>query len=240
MLENKIVFVSGGTGYIGSAICKVCSDYGAKVIFSYYKNKDQATELKSELKSAIDIQLDINDVKEIKDKIYNLNQEIDKIDILINNAGVSQVMPFSLLEESDLDFILDTNVKGTFFLTKEIVRKMIKYKTGSIVNIGSIAGHRILDVPVHYALSKSAISGFTFSLAAELKRFNIRVNSVVPGMLEDGVAKGIPDELREDYLKHCLIGRPGKGKEVAEVVCFLASDKASYINGQNLFVDGGI
>jgi 3-oxoacyl-[acyl-carrier protein] reductase len=98
----------------------------------------------------------------------------------------------------------------------------------------------MFDVPVHYALSKAAIAGFTYALAAELKRFGIRVNSVVPGLLEEGIATGIPEHLQKDFTQHCAAGRPASGREIAEVVCFLVSDRASYINGQNIFVDGGI
>ena len=240
MLENKIVFISGGTGYLGSAICRASADYGARVIFSYHDNEKRAKELIDEIKGSREININIKDTNDIKKKIEQLHEEIEAVDVLVNNAGVSQVMPFSMLEEDDMNFMLDVNVKGTVFLTKAVVRRMIRKKQGVIINIGSIAGHRMFDVPVHYALSKAAISGFTFSLAVELKRFGIRVNSVVPGMLEDGVSRGIPEELRRDYLKHCAKGRPGTGREVAEVVCFLASDRASYINGQNIFVDGGI
>ena len=240
MLENKIVFVSGGTGYLGSAICRASADYGARVIFSYHDNEKRAKELMDEIRNSNGININIKDTNDIKKKIEQLHEETETVDVLVNNAGVSQVMPFSMLEEDDVNFMLDVNVKGTVFLTKAVVRRMIRKKQGVIINIGSIAGHRMFDVPVHYALSKAAISGFTFSLAVELKRFGIRVNSVVPGMLEDGVSRGIPEELRRDYLKHCAKGRPGTGREVAEVVCFLASDRASYINGQNIFVDGGI
>jgi NAD(P)-dependent dehydrogenase (short-subunit alcohol dehydrogenase family) len=240
MLDNKVVFVSGGTGYLGSAICRACTEYGASVIFSYYKHEDKAQELLDTIKGTKAIQLNLKDVSDTTAKIEGLYQEIERIDVLVNNAGVSQVMPFAMLEEEDLDYLLNVNVKGAVFLTKAVVRGMIRQRSGVIVNIGSIAGHRMFDVPVHYALSKAAIAGFTYALAAELKRFGIRVNSVVPGLLEDGVGKGVPEDLREDFSKHCAAGRPGTGREVADMVCFLASDRASYINGQHIFVDGGI
>ena len=240
MLSGKTVFVSGGTGYIGEAICSLCLEYGASVIFSYNGNKTKAEQMCSSSPLLEAIQIDLRSPADIKSKVEALYKTRPQIDILINNAGVSQVMPLSLLEGEDLDYLLDVNVKGTVHLTKAMVRGMIRRKSGSIVNIGSIAGQRILDVPVHYALSKSAISGFTLALAAELKRYRIRVNSVVPGMIEGGISNGIPAELKDDFVKHCLTGRPGTGREVAEMVCFLASDRASYVNGQNICVDGGI
>jgi NAD(P)-dependent dehydrogenase (short-subunit alcohol dehydrogenase family) len=240
MLEGKIVFVSGGSGYLGSAICETCAHYGAKVYFSYNKNEEEANALMERIEGSKGIKINLKDVNDINEKIGQLHKEIEQFDILVNNAGVSQVMPFAMLEENDLDFMLDINVKGAVFLTKAVMRRMIKNRKGAIVNIGSIAGHRLLDVPVHYAVTKAAISGLTCSLAPHLKKYGVRVNSVVPGLLEDGVARGVPDANVEDYNDHCAVGRVGTAREVAEVVCFLASDRASYVNGQNIFVDGGL
>ena len=117
---------------------------------------------------------------------------------------------------------------------------MVRNKTGAIVNMGSIAGTRMYDVPVTYAMTKAAINGLTYSLAVELKRFGIRVNSVVPGLMEGGVGQGVPEALKQDFIDHCAMGRLGEATEVAELVCFLASERASYINGQNIAIDGGI
>jgi 3-oxoacyl-[acyl-carrier protein] reductase len=240
MLEGKTVFVSGGTGAIGEAICRICAGYGARVIFSYHRNEDKASALSSEISGSTAVCINMRDLKDIDEKCSSLAKEIESVDALINNAGVSQVMPFSLLEEEDYDMLMDINVKGTFFLTKQLVRPMIRRKKGAIVNIGSIAGHRMYDVPVHYALSKAALAGFTYSLASELKKFNIRVNSIVPGLVEGGISKGIPDEMRNDFISHCASGRPCRPEEIGELAAFLASDKCSYINGQNILVDGGI
>jgi 3-oxoacyl-[acyl-carrier protein] reductase len=240
MLADRIVFVSGGTGYLGEAVCRTFASYGARVFFTYHTNADKAAVLERDLPGARAIQLDIRDIDRIEEMADSLHREIEAVDVLVNNAGVSQIMPFSLLEPDDLAFLLDVNVKGTVFLTKALARRMIRRRQGAVINIGSLAGHRMLDVPVHYALSKAAIAGFGTALAAELKRYGIRVNTVSPGLLEDGVAQGVPDPLITDYLSHCASGRPGKASEVAELVCFLASDKGSYINGQNLFIDGGI
>jgi 3-oxoacyl-[acyl-carrier protein] reductase len=240
MLEGKTVFVSGGTGAIGEAICRICAGYGARVIFSYHRNEDKASALSADIPGSTAVCINMRDLKDIDAKCSSLAKEIESIDALINNAGVSQVMPFSLLEEEDYDMMMDINVKGTFFLTKQLVRPMIRRKKGAIVNIGSIAGHRMYDVPVHYALSKAALAGFTYSLASELKKFNIRVNSIVPGLVEGGISKGIPDEMRNDFISHCASGRPCRPEEIGELAAFLASDKCSYLNGQNILVDGGI
>jgi 3-oxoacyl-[acyl-carrier protein] reductase len=240
MLSGKTIFVSGGTGKIGESICRICASYGAKIIFSYSKNHERAEKILKEIPQSSAVVLNYLDVKDINSKINALLNDIETIDVLINNAGVSQIMPFSLMEEEDFDLTMDVNVKGTFFLTKAVSRRMIKNKKGCIITIGSIAGHRMYDVPVHYAMSKAAINGFTFALANELKKFNIRVNSIVPGLIEGGVSEGIPDNLRQDFLSHCASGRAGRSDEVAELAAFIASDKAAYLNGQNILIDGGI
>jgi len=239
MFTNKNVLVTGGTGFIGQEICKLFKLYNANVIFTYNKNEEKAQKLASEIGCKF-LQVDLENVNDIKSKIETLYTEINTIDVLVNNAAISQILPLSMLEEEDVDKVLNINLKGTLFMTKAVIRGMIRKRSGTIVNMGSIAGNRILEVPITYAMTKSAINGFTTSLASELKKFGIRVNSVVPGLIEGGVAAGVPDEQREDFLRHCITGRAGKAKEVAELICFLASDKASYINGQNIMVDGGI
>jgi 3-oxoacyl-[acyl-carrier protein] reductase len=162
------------------------------------------------------------------------------IDVLINNAGSTQVLPFPLIEEADWDEIMDVNVKGPYIVTREVVRYMIPRRSGTILNIGSIAGSRMLEVPVHYATAKAAVCGFTVSLAKELARYGIRVNSVVPGLLDSGIALNVPEVKLKEYLNYCAAGRPGKPEEVAELAAFLCSDRASYINAQNIVVDGGL
>ena len=240
MLKGKTVFITGGTGYLGRGICRRAAEYGAKIIFTYNRNAEKAEALVSELPGAKAMQMNLNNVQEITAKIEALYKEEPVIDILVNNAAISQIMPFAMLEEEDVDLVLNINIKGTIFVTKAVVRGMIRNRHGAIVNIGSIAGQRILDVPLTYAMTKAAIPGMTHALAAELKRFDIRVNTVQPGMMEAGVAKGIPDDLREDFVRHNTRGRAGTDEDVAELVCFLASDRSSYINGQNITVDGGI
>ncbi len=240
MLSGKNLFITGGTGYLGSAICRVASRHGGKVFFTYHRHPDKAKALEEELLGSKAIPVNLLDLKDIRTKIEALYAEVGKIDILVNNAGIAQVMPLPLVEEEDIDLVMDVNIKGVFFVTKHIVKGMVRNKTGAIVNMGSIAGTRMYDVPVTYAMTKAAINGLTYSLAVELKRFGIRVNSVVPGLMEGGVGQGVPEALKQDFIDHCAMGRLGEATEVAELVCFLASERASYINGQNIAIDGGI
>lgn len=240
MLSGKTLMVTGGSGHIGSEICRTAHRHGARILFTYHRHVDAAQALLAELPGALAVPMNILDVADIARAVGELEQQAGRIDILVNNAGISQIMPLPLVEEEDVDLIMDVNIKGNFFVTKSVVKGMIRNRQGAIVNVGSIAGSRMLDVPVTYAMTKAAINGMTFALAAELKRFGIRVNSVVPGLIDGGVGKGVPAALRDDFIAHCGAGRAGQAAEVAELICFLASERASYINGQNIAVDGGL
>lgn len=240
MLNGRTMLVTGGSGFLGSEICRTAQAYGARVLFTYHRGEAAAQALQAELPGSFSVPMDLRDVRDIARGVETLYRQAERIDILVNNAGISQIMPLPLVEEDDVDLVMDVNIKGTFFVTKHVVRGMIRHKGGVIVNLGSIAGSRILDVPVTYAMTKAAVSGMTFALAGELKRFGIRVNSVVPGLIEGGVGEGVPAAQKQDFIDHCAVGRPGRAREVAETICFLASDRASYINGQNIAIDGGI
>ena len=241
MLDGKIAFVTGGSGAVGAAIVRVLAREGARVAYSYHSRLDKAQQVEAELGHRVKPwPLDLLDAQAPGRLARRIEQDLGPVDILVNNAGLSQVMPFALIEEQDWDRMMDVNVKGMFLVTKAFIRGMIRRKSGKVINLGSLAGTRVLDVPVHYATAKSAVIGFTLSLAREMARYNIRVNAVVPGMLTEGVSVNVPDKQREEYCRYCTQGRPGTPEEVAELVAFLASDRSSYINAQAIGVDGGI
>jgi NAD(P)-dependent dehydrogenase (short-subunit alcohol dehydrogenase family) len=244
MLKDKVAFVTGGSGAVGQAIVRVLAREGCRVAYSYKSRSEKAKQLDKELTASgnkvCSYFLDVLDAKASTKLSQRIEEQLGPVDVLVNNAGIAQIMPFAMIEEKDWDMLMDINVKGMFLVTKAFARSMIRRKTGSIVNIGSLAGVRMLEVPVHYAAAKSAVVGFTLALARELGRYNIRVNAAVPGMLEGGVSENIPTKQQEQYKSHCALSRAGKCEEVAELVAFLASDRSSYINAQSILVDGGI
>lgn len=244
MLEGRTAFVTGGAGAVGTAIVRSLARQGAAVAFSYQSSREKAAQLEQELsKEGRRVRahpLDVLDAAAAARLADTIERDFGPVDILVNNAGITQVLPFALIEEEDWDRMMDTNVKGLFIVTKAFIRPMIRRKRGAIVNLGSLAGMRVLEVPVHYATSKSAVVGFTLSLAQEMSRYGIRVNAVVPGLLTSGVSQHVPDKQRQDYLDHCTLGRAGTPEEVGELVAFLASDRAAYVNAQAIRIDGGI
>jgi NAD(P)-dependent dehydrogenase (short-subunit alcohol dehydrogenase family) len=135
---------------------------------------------------------------------------------------------------------MDTNVKGVFLTTRTVLRGMIRSKGGVILNIGSLAGVRMMEAPLHYYTSKAAIKGLTECLAKEVARYGIRVICLAPGLLEEGVGRNLPDHRLADYLKHCSLGRVGRFGEVARFAAFLVSDANTYMTGETVIIDGGV
>ncbi len=244
MLSDKVVLVTGGSGSIGAAICRSAARHGADVAFTYLRHEEKATALADEITGAgrrcLALRADGCASAEVSDAVSKVEQDLGGVDVLVNNLGMTQVMPFALIEEQDWDEVLSVNLKSMFLFSRAAARGMIRRRSGVILNIGSIAGQRLLEVPVHYATAKAGVVGFSVSLAKELCRYGVRVNTVSPGLIDGGVGHNISPRQLEQYNSYCASGRPGTPEEVAELVAFLASDRAAYINAQNIVVDGGL
>jgi 3-oxoacyl-[acyl-carrier protein] reductase len=244
LLAGKTALVTGGSRGLGAAMCRAFARHGAKVAFSYTRNDASAESLLGELgalsAAARKYKVSVLDVPGTEAMLQSVEAELGALDILVNNAGVSQNLPLALIEEDDFDHVLDVNVKGTFLTSKAALRRMIRRKAGVILNIGSLAGLRILEAPIHYCASKAAIVGLTESLAKEVSRHGVRVLCLAPGLLEDGLGKNLPEHRLSDYLKHNSLGRVGTLEEIAELAAFLVSDRNAYMFGETVLADGGV
>ena len=244
MLADRVFVVTGGSGAIGSATARALAAQGAHVALTYKQNRERALALQAEIVAlgchCLIEAVDACDGKAIEAFAGRVESELGPVDGLVNNLGATQVLPFALIEEADWDEMLTVNLKGLFLFSRAFVRGMIRRKGGAVVNLGSLAGHRLLEVPVHYATAKAAVTGFTLALAKEVSRYGIRVNEVVPGLIGAGVGLNVTDRQLAAYNEHCALGRAGRPEEVAELVVFLVSDRASYVNAQSIAIDGGL
>ena len=244
LLAGKRALITGGGRGLGRAIGLAFASEGAKVAFTYTRD-DEAARATAEAIGALGGEVrtrkvSVLDLPATETLAKELEEAWGGIDILVNDAGISQNLPVALLEEEDWDRVMDINVKGTFLTTKAVLRGMVRRKSGVILNIGSLAGARMLEAPIHYCASKAAIKGLTEALAKEVARYQIRVLCLAPGLLEDGVGRNLPDYRLADYLKHCALGRVGTFEEVARFAAFLVSDSNSYMTGETVIMDGGL
>lgn len=235
-MNKENIFVSGASRGIGRDIAVSFAKKGFNVVgtsrndFIFNEN----------LKNLTPIKLDITNRKDVQDCFEKLKQ-IDLLpNILINNAGITSDQLFIRMKDNDWDRVIETNLTGTFNLSKIFIKNMIKNKSGRIINISSISGLMGNPGQVNYASSKAALSGFTKSLAKEVGSRNITVNSVAPGYIETDMTAFMEDDAKSKIIKNIPLGRIGDVSDVSELVMFLASEDASYITGQTISVDGGL
>ena len=239
MFSGKVAIVSGGSRGIGRAIVQALAREGAKVAFSYLQNTTQAEELANG-ETIVGFQADVTSFDRAKDLVKQVKERFGRIDILVNNAGITRDKLVALMSEKDWDDVLDTNLKGSFNLTKHTVGIMLRQRSGSILNITSISGIVGMAGQVNYSSSKAGMIGFTKALAKELGKANVTVNALALGFVETDMTGVLNAEYRTKALEQIPLGRFGKPEEIAEIALFMLSPKAGYITGQVLQVDGGL
>ena len=242
--HGSTVLGTGASRGLGRSIAKAFAAEGAFVGLGYHRFNQQAEQTLSEIQetggSAVLVKADVSDSGTIDRAIRAFLAQRGGIDVLVNNAAIVDDKPFALMSADSWSAVLQTNLGGVFNCSRAVVRSMMAKGKGAIVNIGSVAGLIASPGQTNYAASKGGIAALTRTLAAELAPKGIRVNSVVPGFLTEGMALRMDRQLAEDRRSHIPLARFGTPEEVVHAVLFLASDDASYITGQQLVVDGGL
>jgi 3-oxoacyl-[acyl-carrier protein] reductase len=244
LLENKIAVVTGAGRGIGKGIALALAREGAMVIVNYNGSKESAETTVSEIEAgggkAVALQCNVSDFEQAKDFYANIVKEYGKIDILVNNAGITRDNLVMKMSEEEFQDVIQTNLAGTFHGVKFVTRPMMKQRSGRIINIASVSGVIGNMGQANYSASKAGVIGLTKAMAKELASRNITVNAVAPGFIETEMTDKLADAVKEEACKSIPLKEFGKVEDVAEAVVFLASDKARYITGQVLCVDGGI
>jgi 3-oxoacyl-[acyl-carrier protein] reductase len=244
LLAKRVAVVTGASGALGKAIATALAAAGATVVVNYARNASGAQELVDSIKSAggeaLAVQADIATAEGAEALVKATVEAYGKVDVLVNNAGITRDGLLMRMKEDDWDAVLDTNLKGVFLCTKAVTRTMLKARYGRIINIGSVSGLLGVAGQANYSAAKAGMIGLTRATARELGSRGITVNCVVPGAIEAGLLLELNEEQRAAYLKQIPLERFGKPEDVAAAVLFLAGPGADYITGQTLPVDGGL
>ena len=244
MLTGKVALVTGASRGIGRQIALTLAEYGADVIVNYNGSREKAEEVVQEIESmgrkAAAVQCTVADFEACGKMVENMIAQFGHIDILVNNAGITKDNLMIKMSEADFDAVIETNLKGTFHMIKHMYRPFLKQKAGRIINLSSVTGILGNAGQANYAASKAGVIGLTKSVAKELAGRNITVNAVAPGYIDTDMTQAMTDTAKEAVLSQIPLKRAGTPKDIAEAVAVLASEKASYITGQVLSVDGGM
>ena len=243
-MERKVAFITGGTTGIGKEISKELAKAGYDLAINYRTKREDLKELKQEIEkenvTCFCVQADVASYEECETMTKEIMEKYGRIDVLVNNAGITKDNLIMRMKKEDFNQVIDINLGGTFNVTKQIVPIMIRQKEGRIINLSSVVGVAGNAGQSNYAASKAGIIGFTKSLAKELASRNILVNSIAPGFIKTKMTDVLSDSVKENILNQIPLKRMGKAEEIAKLVKFLSSEDSSYITGQTIHIDGGM
>ncbi|MBE8951526.1 MAG: 3-oxoacyl-[acyl-carrier-protein] reductase [Quinella sp. 1Q7] len=244
ILAGKVAFVTGASRGIGRAIALRLAFDGAKVALNFASNSSKAESVRNEIESAggtaMLVQGDVSNFETVNSLVKQVVDAWGRLDILINNAGITRDNLLLKMSEDDFDRVIATNLKGVFNCTKAVTRLMMKQRGGRIVNMSSVVGLKGNISQANYAAAKAGIIGFTKTAARELASRGVTVNAVAPGLINTDMTAALSEKVKEVMLQEIPAGRMGTPEDVANAVAFLVSDQAAYITGQVLSVDGGM
>lgn len=242
-ISNKIILVTGASRGIGMAIASELSDNGA-IVIGTATSQEGASNISNSLASFKNkgegMVLDVNSSDSIQSLIKSINEKYGEIQILVNNAGVTQDNLLVRMKDEEWDNVLSTNLTSIYKLSKSVLRSMMKSRYGKIINISSVVGHMGNAGQTNYVASKAGITGFTKSLAQEVGNRGITVNCVAPGFIDTDMTKSLSDDQKEKLVTHIPLSRLGNSADIAKAVLFLASNDADYITGETIHVNGGM
>lgn len=241
---RKVAFVTGATRGIGKAIAIMFAKEGYDIAINYRVENDELEDIRKEIE-ALNVKVllgkaDVSNFEECQQLVDEIIKEYGKIDVLVNNAGITKDTLLLRMKEEEFRNVIDVNLVGTFNVTKNVIPYMLKAKEGRIINISSVVGISGNAGQTNYAASKAGIIGFTKSLAKEVGSRNVLVNAVAPGFIETNMTAVLKGEMKENIANQIPLKRMGQVEDVARVVKFLASEDSSYITGQVIHVDGGM
>ena len=243
-LKGKYALVTGAAKGIGRASALELAKRGVSVVVNYHSSKDAADNTVSEIKSygvdSFSVKADVGNLNQVHNMIDKTTDRFGQIDILVNNAGI--IDDGLLLRMSDVSWerVINTNLNGTFYCSRSVIRSMVRTRWGRIINIGSVVGLRGNIGQTNYTASKAAINGFTFALAKEVATRNITVNTITPGYINTDTVEGLSKKQKETIMTWIPMQKFGDVDDIAAMVGFLASEKAKYVTGQIISVDGGM
>ena len=244
MSENKVALITGATRGIGKEIALELAANGFDIAVNYRSVQDGMEELKKEIESnnvkCEFVQADVADFEQCEKMVKETIEKFGKIDVLVNNAGITKDGLIMRMKKEDFQAVIDINLTGTFNVTRNVIPYMIKQKAGRIINLSSVVGVAGNAGQTNYSASKAGVIGFTKSLAKEVASRNILVNAIAPGFIDTDMTKVLSDSVKEGINAQIPLRRMGSPKEVAKVVKFLSSEDSSYITGQVINIDGGM